>query len=67
MLVTDARIILMRPTKMRVQWEVPLGDLQTIALEPTGISLVLRRGLQGPFLAISDPSARKYLFKSLDG
>ena len=37
-LLTTTRILLVKILKLKVGWDVPLSDLQTISLEPTGIS-----------------------------
>ncbi|KAK4052926.1 Vacuolar protein sorting-associated protein 13 [Microbotryomycetes sp. JL221] len=65
-ILTTTRILLVRVVKLKVGWDVPLTDLQTISLESTGITLVLRGGLAGPFLAIPDQSARLWLFRHLE-
>ncbi|KAK4050444.1 Vacuolar protein sorting-associated protein 13 [Microbotryomycetes sp. JL201] len=65
-ILTTSRILLVRIVKLKVGWDVPLTDLQTISLESTGITLVLRGGLAGPFLAIPDQSARLWLFRHLE-
>jgi vacuolar protein sorting-associated protein 13A/C len=65
-LVTTQRILLVKTLKLKVGWDVPLSDLATIALEPTGLTLQLRGGVAGPFLAGPDQSARLWLFKHLE-
>ncbi len=65
-LVTTQRILLVKTLKLKVGWDVPLSDLATIALEPTGLTLQLRGGVAGPFLAVPDQSARLWLFKHLE-
>lgn len=37
-ILTTTRILLVKILKLKVGWEVPLSDLSTITLEPTGIS-----------------------------
>lgn len=37
-LLTTSRILLVKIQKLKVGWDVPLSDLQTISLETTGIS-----------------------------
>ncbi|ORY90221.1 hypothetical protein BCR35DRAFT_261800 [Leucosporidium creatinivorum] len=65
-ILTTTRILLVKVLKLRAGWDVPLSDLQTISLEATGITLVLRGGVAGPFLAIGDQSARLWLFRHLE-
>ncbi|GAA6006460.1 hypothetical protein JCM10207_004941 [Rhodosporidiobolus poonsookiae] len=62
-ILTTTRILLVKINKLKVGWDVPIADLQTISLESTGITLVLRGGVSGPFLAVPDQSARTWLFQ----
>ncbi|CAN6662886.1 intermembrane lipid transfer protein Vps13p [Trichomonascus vanleenenianus] len=64
-MVTFERIMLMSNVKMTVEWEVPLQDLQTIAMERTGLALIIRGGIQGPFIPVSDTTSRRFLFKQI--
>jgi len=65
-ILTTAAIILAKVTKLKVMWHVPLRDLQTISLEPNGISLVLREGARGPFLALPEQESRLWLFTHIE-
>ncbi|KAM0749832.1 hypothetical protein T439DRAFT_348604 [Meredithblackwellia eburnea MCA 4105] len=65
-ILTTTRILLVKVVKLKTGWDVPFSDLQTISLEANGISLVMRRGVQGPFLAIPSASARLWLFRHLE-
>ncbi|BGP36549.1 Vacuolar protein sorting-associated protein 13 [Rhodotorula kratochvilovae] len=65
-ILTTKRILLVKVAKLKVGWDVPISDLSTISLEASGISLVLRDGHPGPFLAIADQSARLWLFRHLE-
>lgn len=40
-LLTTTRILLVKVLKLKVGWDVPLSDLKTIGLEPSGISTSL--------------------------
>ncbi|KAL2752446.1 hypothetical protein ACRALDRAFT_2112495 [Sodiomyces alcalophilus JCM 7366] len=62
-MVTYARILLIRSRRLTSEWDVPLKDVQTIAKERTGLSLTLRGGTNGPFIPIGDESGRTYLYK----
>jgi len=64
-IVTYNRIMLVRLQKMRTEWDVPYRDLQTIAREKTGIQLVMKGAVQGPFIPISMESSRDYLYKKI--
>ncbi|WFD42049.1 Vacuolar protein sorting-associated protein 13 [Malassezia psittaci] len=66
-MLTEHRILYIRTGKLKVLWEVIWPDLSTISLESTGISLVLRGGVMGPFLSISESSTRLWLFKQISG
>ncbi|GJN91455.1 hypothetical protein Rhopal_004478-T1 [Rhodotorula paludigena] len=65
-ILTMTRILLVKINKLKVGWDVPISDLATISLEASGITLVLRDGHPGPFLAIADQSARLWLFRHLE-
>ncbi|KAL0934633.1 vacuolar protein sorting-associated protein vps13 [Colletotrichum truncatum] len=62
-MVTYARILLIRSRRLTSEWDVPLKDVQTIAKERTGLSLTLRGGTNGPFIPIGDESGRAFLYK----
>ncbi|KXH52336.1 hypothetical protein CNYM01_02152 [Colletotrichum nymphaeae SA-01] len=62
-MVTYARILLIRSRRLTSEWDVPLKDVQTIAKERTGLSLTLRGGTNGPFLPVGDESGRAFLYK----
>ncbi|GAA5878824.1 hypothetical protein JCM1840_000727, partial [Sporobolomyces johnsonii] len=65
-ILTTTRILLVKVNKLKVGWDVPISDLATISLEASGITLVLRGNVPGPFLAIPDQSARLWLFRHLE-
>ena len=62
-MVTYARILLIRSRKLTSEWDVPLKDVQTISKERTGLSLTLRGGTNGPFIPIADESGRAFLYR----
>ncbi|PNY25073.1 Vacuolar protein sorting-associated protein 13 [Tolypocladium capitatum] len=64
-MVTFARILLIRSRRLTSEWDVPLKDLQTIAKERTGVSLVLRGGANGPFIPVGSGSERGFLYKMI--
>ncbi len=64
-MLTYERIMLIRAKKMRVEWEVKLTDIQTISKERTGMSIVLKNGVAGPFLPVQDESSRNWLYKQI--
>ncbi|KAF5009616.1 hypothetical protein FDECE_4176 [Fusarium decemcellulare] len=64
-MVTFARILLIRSRRLTSEWDVPLKDVQTIAKERTGVSLALRGGANGPFIPIGEGSERGFLYKMI--
>lgn len=62
-MVTYARILLIRSRRLATEWDVPLKDVQTIAKERTGLSLTLRGGTNGPFIPIGEESGRAFIYK----
>ncbi|KAK0724982.1 hypothetical protein B0H67DRAFT_480247 [Lasiosphaeris hirsuta] len=62
-MVTYARILLIRSRRLQTEWDVPLKDVQTIAKERTGLSLTLRGGTNGPFIPIGQESGRTFIYK----
>ncbi|ROW17215.1 hypothetical protein VPNG_01341 [Cytospora leucostoma] len=62
-MVTYARILLIRSRRLTTEWDVPLKDVQTIAKERTGLSLTLRGGTNGPFIPIGEESGRTFIYK----
>lgn len=64
-MITYARILLIRSRRLTSEWDVPLKDIQTIAKERTGLSLTLREGTNGPFIPIGDESGRAFIYKMI--
>jgi len=62
-MVTYARILLIRSRKLATEWDVPLRDIQTVAKERTGLSLTLRGGTNGPFIPVGEESGRAFLYR----
>ncbi|KAI0376422.1 vacuolar protein sorting-associated protein 13 [Hypomontagnella monticulosa] len=62
-IVTFSRILLIRSRKLTTEWDVPLKDVQTIAKERTGLSIVLRGGNNGPFIPIGEESGRAFMYR----
>ncbi|ATY65465.1 vacuolar sorting-associated vps13 [Cordyceps militaris] len=62
-MVTYARILLIRSKRLTSEWDIPLKDIQTIAKERTGVSLILRGGANGPFVPVGGGSERNFLYK----
>lgn len=64
-MLTYDRIMLVRAKKMKVEWEVKLTDIQTISKERTGMSIILKNSVAGPFLPVQDESSRNWLYKQI--
>ncbi|KAI1151480.1 hypothetical protein F4825DRAFT_422633 [Nemania diffusa] len=62
-MVTYSRILLIRSRRLSTEWDVPLQDVQTIAKERTGLSIILRGGANGPFIPIGEESGRTFLYR----
>ncbi|TPX12975.1 uncharacterized protein E0L32_006620 [Thyridium curvatum] len=62
-MVTYARILLIRSRRLTAEWDVPLKDVQTIAKERTGLSLTLRGNTNGPFIPVGEESSRAFLYR----
>ncbi|KAI1324409.1 vacuolar protein sorting-associated protein 13 [Xylariaceae sp. FL0255] len=62
-MVTYSRILLIRSRRLTTEWDVPLKDVQTIAKERTGLSIILRGGTNGPFIPVGEESGRAFLYK----
>ncbi|KAI0145262.1 vacuolar protein sorting-associated protein 13 [Xylariaceae sp. FL1272] len=62
-MVTYSRILLIRSKRLTTEWDVPLKDVQTIAKERTGLSIILRGGTNGPFVPVGEESGRTFLYR----
>ncbi|KAK7755824.1 Vacuolar protein sorting-associated protein 13 [Diatrype stigma] len=64
-MVTYSRILLIRSRRLTTEWDIPLKEVQTIAKERTGISVVLRGGANGPFVPVGEESGRAFLYRMI--
>lgn len=64
-IVSFSRIILVNLKMMTTEWEVRFEDLTSITMERTGLALVLRGGVQGPFVPIPKAQSRSFIYKEL--
>ncbi|KAM7212439.1 putative vacuolar protein sorting-associated protein [Rhypophila decipiens] len=64
-MVTYARILMIRSRRLQTEWDVPLKDIQTISKERSGLSLTLRGGTSGPFIPIGQESSRGFIYKKI--
>jgi len=64
-LLTYARIMLVRTKKLTIEWDIRLTDIQTISKERTGMSITLKGGANGPFIPVQDESSRNWLYRQV--
>ncbi|KAJ5086558.1 hypothetical protein NUU61_007865 [Penicillium alfredii] len=64
-MLTYARIMLVRTKKLATEWDIRLTDIQTISKERTGMSITLKGGANGPFIPVQDESARNWLYRQI--
>jgi vacuolar protein sorting-associated protein 13A/C len=63
--LTYNRILSITLTSFRVDWDVHFRQVDTITLERTGISIVLRDGVTGPFIPCPNKNDREKFFRLL--
>ncbi|CCG84914.1 protein of unknown function [Taphrina deformans PYCC 5710] len=64
LLITYQTMILAKTKNFTVEWDIPFTDLKTIALEKTGIQLILK-GVRGPFIPIEEESGRRFVYSKI--
>jgi len=64
-MITYARILLIRSRRLTTEWEVPFKDIQGIAKERTGLSITLRGNMNGPFIPVGEESSRAFLYRNI--
>ncbi|WVQ82769.1 hypothetical protein IAT38_004901 [Cryptococcus sp. DSM 104549] len=64
-ILSNNRILQVQLRRLRVLWQVPFEELQSLSLEANGINLVNRDGRGGPFLPIPEQTAREWYFKQI--
>lgn len=65
MVLTYDRIVRITLSSLRVDWDVHFHQVDTITLERTGISIVLRDGATGPFIPCPNKEDRERFFRLL--
>ncbi|CAG8707222.1 4975_t:CDS:10 [Acaulospora morrowiae] len=65
-MLTCKRIMLVKSRRLKVEWEVKFSDLQSINLQPNGISLFLRDNTPGPFIPITDATSKEWFEKKIE-
>lgn len=63
-LVTFKMIILFEINTLKSKWIIEYGQIKSITVEPTGISIGLKRKA-GPFLPIPDRANRSFLYRNI--
>ena len=61
-ILTFDRIMLIKTKKLTSEWDVPLDEIQKISKEKSGIGLVLRGDISGPFIPVTEESDRSFLY-----
>ncbi|ORX35977.1 putative late endosome to vacuole transport-related protein [Kockovaella imperatae] len=64
-ILSNNRLLYVQLRKLRVIWQVPFEDVQSLSLEQSGIVITLRGGTPGPFLPVSEQSGREWFFKQI--
>ncbi|MCJ1313085.1 hypothetical protein MMC25_006762 [Agyrium rufum] len=64
-MLTYNRIMLVRTKKLRLEWEVKWNEVQTVRKERTGMSIILKGGMNGPFIPVQDEGGRNWLYKQI--
>ncbi|KAI8143832.1 hypothetical protein BJV82DRAFT_668275 [Fennellomyces sp. T-0311] len=65
-MLTSKRLMLIRTSRLAVEWQEPFTEIQTIKAEPTGIAIYLRSMSWEPFLVIPKASDRNWFFKKIE-
>nr|XP_019015055.1 vacuolar protein sorting-associated protein vps13 [Kwoniella pini CBS 10737]OCF53836.1 vacuolar protein sorting-associated protein vps13 [Kwoniella pini CBS 10737] len=64
-ILSNNRIVQVQLRRLKVIWQVPFEELASLSLEANGINLLNRDGRGGPFLPISEQTAREWYFKQI--
>ncbi|KAF2841938.1 vacuolar protein sorting-associated protein 13 [Patellaria atrata CBS 101060] len=64
-LLTYNSILLVKTKRLQTEWEVKLKDIQTISKERTGLSVVLKGGVNGPFVPVADEQSRNWFYRQV--
>ncbi|WRT64162.1 uncharacterized protein IL334_001091 [Kwoniella shivajii] len=64
-ILSNNRIVQVQLRRLKVIWQVPFEELASLSLEANGINLVNRDGRGGPFLPVSEQTAREWYFKQI--
>ena len=59
------RVLMVKTKKLRTEWDVRLTEVATIRKERTGVAIVLRGNVNGPFVPISEESSRNWMYKQI--
>lgn len=61
-LVTFKKIILFSINTLKVTWIIAFDDISTVSLEATGITVILKKNKNGPFIPIPEKRSRLFLY-----
>lgn len=65
-MLTYNHIMLVRAKKLRTEWDMKLSDIMTIRKEKTGMAIVLKSNVNGPYIPIAEESGRNWLYKQIE-
>nr|XP_018267277.1 vacuolar protein sorting-associated protein vps13 [Kwoniella dejecticola CBS 10117]OBR89435.1 vacuolar protein sorting-associated protein vps13 [Kwoniella dejecticola CBS 10117] len=64
-ILSNNRIVQVQLRRLKVIWQVPFEELASLSLEANGINLTNRDKRGGPFLPITEQTAREWYFKQI--
>lgn len=64
-LVTFQKIILFSINNLKVEWVIAFDDISTVSLESTGITVLLKKSKDGPFIPIPEKRSRLFLYSRI--
>ena len=59
------RILMVKTKKLKTEWVIEFTEVVTIRKEKTGIAIVLKGSVNGPFIPISEESSRNWMYKQI--
>lgn len=66
-MLTSGHVLGFYTTKLRLKWELPLGQIQKVSSSETGIVFADKTGKEyDQFVQITDKDSRDWFFKEID-
>lgn len=63
--VSLERVMLASISDSSLEWSLSYNQVESIAMERSGIVVTLRGGAHGPFIPLSDPTSRQYIYENI--